>query len=156
MPNPTLGHRALGRFAHRSPTAILLPVMILAAISTPRLAPAQAGSPRPIVVALPDVFPEVEARSLIVRTPERDMVVLRDDGTTSQTLLMSLSLLETLRTDEPRPEAGQVIPITGFAVRRAPSEDKRRKVEATLRRLREAPPTRVGDLGPGRWIPLPG
>jgi hypothetical protein len=155
MPRPTLFPRARGR--NLSKVAILTALIgIVQSGAAPAETLGQDGPSRPVVVAVPEIFPAVEARSMIVRTPKQDVIVFRGEDMTVEAYVMAMALLEMLRDEDPRPEAGQLIPITGFAVRRPPSERRRKEAESALRSLRGAPLTQIGDLGAGRWIPLPG
>jgi hypothetical protein len=153
MMRPTHGRTSA---AHR-----LLPVFVLAAVAAalPVLAhPLAAQAYRQTVVAIPEVFPEVEARSVLVRTPERDVVLLRDGDDAPDALLMATALLRQLNTEHgaPDPGTGQMIPITGFVVTRAPGPGQRRRVEDAIRRVRAAPVSDLGSVGPARWIEYPG
>jgi hypothetical protein len=117
-------------------------------------ASAQANEETPVFVALPETFPDLDARALIVRERGRDVVVLDPDEATAEALTMSLFLLGRVRELHPLGERGQVIPVTGFVMTRPPSAEHRRRIAGTLARLQAAPTTRVGNLGPGRWVRL--
>lgn len=135
-----------------------VPLMLLALVAlslTPRSAGAQAPEAPPIFVAVPETFPGLDARALIVREPGRDVIVLDPDAATADALTMSLFLLGRVRELHPVGERGQLIPVTGFVMTRPPSVEHRRRIAGTLARLEAAPTTTVGNLGPGRWVSLP-
>lgn len=137
-----------------SPLALVALVALLPSL-TGTLA---AQTPPPTVVAIPQVFPDVEARSVLVRTPGLDVVLLRDEDGAPDALLMATALLGKLRSEQgaPEPGTGQMIPITGFVVTREPNEGERRRVEDAIRRVRAAPLSDLGSVGPARWIEYPG
>jgi hypothetical protein len=112
-------------------------------------------SPEPArrtVVAVPDVFPDVEARALVVRTGQRDVVLLRASDATPTTLLMSLSVLGRLRGTEPGSGRAQMIPVTGYVVTGEPRPSVLRGLETALTTLQDAPTTSLGSFGAGRWV----
>jgi hypothetical protein len=134
---------------------LLVPI-IAALLVTPIAAAAQDANASPVFVAVPDVFPDLEARALIVREPGRDIVVLDPEEATTEALAMALFLLGNLRERNPDPSGGELIPITGFAMTRPPSGGHLRRIAGTLKRLEVAPTAPVGNLGPGRWVRLLG
>jgi hypothetical protein len=109
---------------------------------------------RPTLLALPDRFPVGDASSMLLRTPERDVVVLRTSDLSVDALVMALSLLRRIEEREPAPAAGQIIPITGYSVLARPTDAVRRRLEEELLSLERAPAAMLGDLGSGRWIRL--
>ena len=134
-----------------------LPLLALAVLlAAPPAARAQHSVAAPVFVAVPEVFPDLDARAFIVRERGRDIVVLDPAGATTEALAMSLFVLGSLRERFPEPTEGELIPITGFAMTRAPSGEHLRRIVGTLKRLEAAPTTAVGNLGPGRWVRLVG
>jgi hypothetical protein len=110
------------------------------------------------VVAMPDVFPDVASRSLLVRTPGLDVVLLRDDDEAADALLMATELLAKLRAEHPAVPVGtgQMVPITGFVITREPGPGQRQRADAAIRRVRGAPRAELGSVGQARWIDYPG
>ncbi len=103
-------------------------------------------------VAIPAVFPAIEARALLIREPGRDVVLLRQEDALPETLAMALAVLQRVREANPRPEQGQMIPITGFAITDPGAPLYMRSLGAVLARLASSEVSEVGNLGPGRWI----
>ena len=114
-------------------------------------APVQAQS-RPILVAVPDEFPPIDARAAVLRSGDRDMVLLPPDGVTVDALAGSLIALRHARGRNPTPKTGEMIPVTGFAALESRDTDELRELERLLDRLERQPTTTVGDLGSGRWV----
>jgi hypothetical protein len=138
----------------------LIPLIALAWVTTalPSSSGCLAAQVRPqTVVAIPEVFPDVESRSLLVRTPGLDVVLLRDDDDAADALLMATALLSKLRAERPHLDAGtgQMVPITGFVITRAPGPGQRRQVDDAVRRVRAAPLAELGSVGRARWIDYP-
>jgi len=123
----------------------------LAASHAPDLS-AQSG--RATFLAIPESFPSIDARALIVRTPERDVVLLRADEATPEALAMCLLALRKVGERSPAPVQGQLIPVTGYALTTELEPRQRERLEAELARLGTQPVTRVGTFGPGRWMPI--
>lgn len=113
---------------------------------------AQASSRTGVFIAIPETFPDLDARALLVREPGRDVVVLRDAEADAETLAMALLVLERIRLEAPRPTQGQMIPITGFVFRSPIGVEDRRRLERTISELRTRPMSRIGTLGSGQWI----
>lgn len=148
----------------RGPASVTLRVVrflalaVLTGLAPAVTQPLSAQAHRPTVVAIPDAFPDVEARSVLVRTAERDVVLLRDGHDTPDALLMATALLRKLSSEggAPKPGTAQMIPITGFVVLRDPAPGHRRRVEDAIRRVRVAPVSDLGSVGLARWIEYPG
>jgi hypothetical protein len=118
----------------------------------PAEATAQSGVRGGVFVAIPEVFPDVDARAVIIRENGKDVILLRSQETTPEALSMSLVALRRVRRDHPEPQNGQMIPIVGFVTTTPMSEEHLKDMEATLARLRARPISRVGNLGAGQWI----
>ena len=130
-------------------TPVLLAVAVLTLL--PGLANAQATS---TVVAVPDHFPELDARAMVLRGGARDIILLHPAEATVEALAHALFALQRAREDDPDPRYGQIIPITGFATVRPFAARLVRRLERTLSDLSDRPTVRIGSLGPGRWIGL--
>lgn len=115
------------------------------------------GQPAPgIFVAIPDAFPEVDARAVVVRTQGRDIVLMKESDASAATLAMSLVALSRVREAHPRTRHQQIIPITGYVFTKPLNDEYRLRLEHTLTRLASEPVRHVGNLGPGRWTRLEG
>ena len=137
----------------RAPLA--LPALLLLFAWGLSTAPPAAGqTSRATFVALVDEFPDLDARALVVRDRLRDVVVLRPSDATPETLAMALFVLARARNRDPSPDAGQMLPITGFTLTAELSVRRHSRMTQALARLERRPSTRVGTLGTGRWIRL--
>lgn len=138
------------------PIAWLLGLLLALAAATPLRVDAQAASPT--FIAIPDAFPEIDARAIVVMEPGVNLVLLREDEATVDALGMALLVLRDAREAGRTPEAGQgfMIPITGFVVTREVQGRPRQRLEEALRRLATAEAVDLGSLGPGRRIPYVG
>ena len=134
-------------------TALCAGVLVGLAAFAPMSLAGQAG-PEGTFVAVPDAFPPVEARAVVVREGRREVILLRDDEATIDALSIALLVLKRARERDPSPGHGQMIPITGFAMTQVAQGEELRRLEGVLRRLAAAPIRRVGNLGPGRWVRL--
>ena len=94
-------------------------------------------------VALPESFPDVDARLVVLREPGRDIVILNPKEANVETLGVGLMLLRRLRRETPMPSVGQMVPVTGFAMRRELTNRQRDIYDFIARTLREQgyPPT---------------
>lgn len=132
----------------------LFMLFVLSILGVPSSGTAQNRGGENTFLAIPDAFPDVDARAIVVREPGRDVILLRDSELTAEAVAMSLLVLQKVRTSHPRPEQGQMIPITGFAVTDPPAGEYRDRLEAALRHLQRAQVGEMGSLGSGRWIRL--
>ena len=137
------------------PLTRFLAVVFATLLSLPSVARAQSTVGARTVIALPERFPDIEARALLVRQPGRDVVVLKAADAPPETLAMSLALLDRMRVQDPEPEEGQLIPITGYVVTVPLGRAQLQRIRQTLSDLRSAPEVSVGNLGRGRWVPYP-
>ncbi|HET9947746.1 MAG TPA: hypothetical protein VFQ22_02355 [Longimicrobiales bacterium] len=134
--------------------AVLGALLIVGLALAPASVLAQTPSDHPLFLALPERFPELDARVVLIREPSRDVVVLNPADATPEALFTGLRLLRRFR-DRPRPPGeGQMIPITGFVVPPALYEADRARLERYLAELRGRPVTGLGTLGAGRWLAL--
>jgi len=113
-----------------------------------------AAQGTPVFVAIPETFPNVDARVLLVREPGREIVVLNPASAGVDELTTGLSLLARLRRERGPATRGQMIPIVGYAGTLNVSHERRARLEAALTDLRRRPLANVGSLGRGRWVRL--
>jgi hypothetical protein len=102
---------------------------------------------------MPEDFPDLDARAVLMLEPGRDIVILDASDAGPETLDVALGVLERMQRDHPRPaDRGQLVPITGFVYRGTLDADERAALEEALAELKERPLVNVGNLGPGRWM----
>ena len=143
----------------RAWTTVLL---ALVAVALPLGSPgvAQHGG-RPVVVLIPDVFPQVtfagapqgEARLMIVREPGKtDIIVLNPAHATPDAMGAALVLLRRHRTMFPDPARPTSVQVTEFP----PLSNRRSHAafSALLRRLQAQPHAPAARFGRGRQIQL--
>jgi hypothetical protein len=132
---------------------VLLGLLLCAFVAPASPVAAQASDAPPVFLALPQSFPDIDARAVVLRETGRDIVLLREEDASAETLEVALRILERMRRDHPRPEGrGQMIPITGFVYRAPLEPDLRQAREEAIAELRERPLANVGNLGRGRWM----
>jgi hypothetical protein len=138
----------------RSPFITLLAATLLtvAALAAPIPLAGQGTGPRPLFVAIPEVFPDVDARAVVVRETAREIVLLRAADATAETLDVALALLRRVRERPVGPGRAVMLPITGFVVTNPPGAAVRERLDEALARLKAQPLARIGTLGPGRSI----
>jgi len=135
--------------------AALAALLVVAAASTPRALEGQASDRVPLFLAIPESFPDVDGRVVLLREPGRDIVLLRADDATPETLSVALRLLRRLNASTPRRERqGQMVPVTGYALRSTLEPAERERLDTALSRLKERPLAQVGSLGSGRSMPF--
>ncbi len=136
------------------PKIVAIAVLAVAAlvVAFPLSVLGQGASRQSVFVAIPEVFPDVDARAVIIRERGQDVVLLREDEATPEALAMSLVVLSRVREQHPRPENGQMIPIVGFVLTSPLSEAYRARLVAMLARLERRPASTLGNLGRGRWV----
>ncbi len=111
----------------------------------------------PLFLVMPQSFPDVDGRFVLLREPGRDLVLLRDTDATPETLSVALRVLGRLNATTPRREReGQMVPVTGYALTVPLSNDERTRLDAALVRLKSRPVAAIGNLGLGRSMPLAG
>lgn len=138
---------------HRRSTMIgkrLACLLALAAATTPAVSAQDA--PGAVLVAIPEAFPAIDARAIVMRDGTREVILLRADEATPEALAMSLSVLERSRTRPVAPETGEMIPIIGFALDAPLPARARSRLESALARLERQPLSSIGSFGAGRWI----
>lgn len=124
--------------------------LLLALAGAPPLA-AQNAASGPIFVAVPEAFPDLDARAVVIREPGRSILVLRPDGLEPEALAAALRVLRQVAQKPLEPGRGQMIPITGFVLPDLGDVDRRR-LAGVLGQLSRMPLSNVGNLGRGRWI----
>jgi hypothetical protein len=132
---------------------VLLAILQLQASLSPRPAAAQGNGTPPVFLALLDVYPDVDGRVLLLREPEREIIVLAATAT-PEDLTVAMNLLARFRRQHGPPESGRghMIPIVGYAPPPALSVERRATLEAALAQLSARPFANVGNLGRGRWM----
>lgn len=133
--------------------AVLLGLVALLGVTAPTPLAGQRSGSTPIFLALPETFPNVDARVVLMREPGRDIVVLKSGDAEPETLQVALLLLRRMTREHPvSPDRGQLIPITGFVPRAELDPDERVRLEEALSDLGERPLANIGNLGLGRWM----
>ena len=125
--------------------------LVVALASILIAAPASAQN-RAVIVVVPDAFPAIDARAIVLRERDRDVLLLPPDGADVDALAVSLDALRRARQREASPSVGEMIPITGFAVTAEAAPGERARLSRVLERLERQPTTSIGDFGSGRWI----
>lgn len=149
---PRAGPRVRSLHARSGLTALALTSLLLSCgIVTPLTA--QTRGEAPLFVAIPETFPDVDARAVVIREPGREVVLLRADEADPQALASALRVLAKARENALPAGRGQLIPITGFAFPAGIADEERSRLDALLAQLRQRPISNVGNLGPGRWLP---
>lgn len=135
-------------------TALALVVLLL-----PAAVSAQSAAPRPTYVAVPDDFPDVgvETSAVLMRTADMDVILLEAQDADPEQLAAAVDLLGRLRSEGEPPDASkmQLLPIVGFVVGEEGKAEKVGRMRSLLARLEHQPRVRIGNLGQGRWIPVP-
>ena len=107
-------------------TAVLLGFLTVGLVVTASGAAAQASPSAPVFLAMPQEFPDLDARAVLMLEPGRDIVVLDREDAGPETLDVALGVLERMRRDHPRQaDRGQLVPITGFVYRGTPAPPDR-------------------------------
>jgi hypothetical protein len=132
---------------------VLTGLVALLSITSPSHLTGQEPGTRPIFLALPQAFPDIDARVVLMREPGRDIVVLDASDASPETLDVALLLLRRVGRERSAPtERGQMIPITGFVPRAELTHQRREHLSTALAELRERPLANVGNLGRGHWM----
>lgn len=130
-----------------------LGLVAIVALASPRWAVTQGPSERPVFLAMPQTFPELDARVVLMREPGRDIVILRENDADPNALRVALMLMKRLdRENPPGSDHTQIVPVTGFAGGADLEPERRAVLEAALADLRRQPLANVGNLGWGRWM----
>lgn len=112
-------------------------------------------SARRAVVAIPDNFPETDAKALVIRYADPavgDVILLRRSDATPTILGAAFRLLTRLRATDPTPLADEVTSIAGAAQARGNRTAAAAYWNNVLARVHARPTARIGNLGAGRWI----
>jgi hypothetical protein len=139
------------RTQNRAIALALVSMLPLAAAVSPTPLAAQAETP-PLFLAMPDAYPDVDGRVMLLREPGREIVFL-SDAATPEDLGVAVRLLARFRRErgEPQQGRGDMIPIVGIVTPRL-DEARRTRLEEVFVELRSRPVTNVGNLGRGRWM----
>ena len=117
------------------------------------LADAGAQSPTSgVFLAVPQAFPDIDARAIVVRERGKEVVLLRHDDATPEVLDAALAVLRRVRDDRLPSGQGQMIPITGFVRGSSLPPERRTPLEDALDALARRPVTSVGRYGLGQWV----
>jgi len=138
---------------HRSTSPTLAATLVGMALATAAPTPGMAqGQGRvPLVLAIPESFPDVEGRVVLLREPGRDVVLLRATDATPETLSVALTLRRRLDATTPRREQqGQMVPVTGYARRIPLVAEEQERLSAVLAELEARETVSLGRLGRGR------
>jgi len=102
---------------------------------------------------MPETFPDLEARVVLMREPGRDIVILHEGDADPNALRVALMLMRRLdRETPPAADRTQIVPITGFAGGPELDPERRDVLEGALAELQRQPMANVGNLGWGRWM----
>jgi len=125
----------------------------LGGAAAPHHVTAQEGSSAPIFFALPEAYPDVDGRVLLLREPGREIIVLAQ-AATPEDLAVALNMLHRFRRERGQPEQGRghMVPIVGYAPLPTLAAEERARLQASLDDLRARPLANVGSLGRGRWM----
>jgi hypothetical protein len=133
----------------------LLVLLAVGALGSAKPVAGQARDGTPVFLAIPEAFPEVEGRVVLLREPGRDIILLRESDAIPETLGVALDVLRRLGDRVPRRDRqAQMVPVTGYALTQPIASEQRDRLEAMVRRLRERPVTHLGNLGFGRSMPF--
>ena len=138
---------------HRSLALTIYTLLALGVSAAPASLAAQGSGTTPIFLALPDEYPNVDGRVLLLREPSREIVVVAQTAT-PEDLTVALRMLERFRRERGQPTAGrgQMIPIVGYAPDPVLEMVERTRLDAALADLKARPFANVGNLGRGRWM----
>lgn len=122
-------------------------------------APAAAQRPDgPVIVAITDTLPSRDARAVLMRYPRgshRDIIILKRDEASVELLGGVLAMLEQRRVKGRKDAQQEVVTIQGVAIDAVPAAILP-VLKATLELLSKQPEARIGNLGRGRWLQMPG
>lgn len=128
-------------------------LLVLSTLASPAGVAGQADPP--LFLAIPETFPDVDGRVVLLRESGRDVVLLRQDDATPETLSIALGLLGRLDERAPRRAGlGQMVPITGYKLTRPLDPDRLAELDAALSQLKSRPVAPMGNLGFGRSMPF--
>jgi hypothetical protein len=112
----------------------------------------------PVIIAITDTLPSRDARAVVMRyprEPHRDIIILKGDDASVELLGGALAMLEQRRGKGRKDAQQEVVTIQGVAIDAVPAK-MLPVLKATLERLSEQPVVRIGNLGRGRWLQMPG
>lgn len=133
---------------------VLTVLTVLTTLATPAGAAGQGTVP--LFLAIPETFPDVDGRVVLLRESGRDLVLLRRDDATPETLSVALGLLDRLDVRTPRRQGqGQMVPITGYKLSTPIDPERIAELTVVLTELEDRPVARLGNLGLGRSMRFP-
>jgi hypothetical protein len=133
---------------------LLLGLLSFAAGLAPQAVAGQRSDSLPVVLTIPETFPDVDARVVLMREGDRDIVVLDASDAEPETLSVALMILRRAQNERPSVPRGRgyMIPITGYASRGELTQERRAWLQEVLDELKARPLSNVGNLGMGRWL----
>lgn len=135
--------------------AMLMTLLAVAAFAGPSTLASQEPDRVPLFLAIPESFPDVDGRVVLLREPGRDIVLLRNSDATVETLTVGLHLLIRLNERVPRrPGQGQMVPITGYVQTQPLNGADYALLDDALTQLKARPVASIGNLGRGRSMPF--
>jgi hypothetical protein len=130
-------------------------LLTLAALASPASLAAQSSDGVPLFLAMPETYPDVDGRVVLLRERGRDIVLIRESDATAETLSIALVLLRRLNESTPRRDRqAQMVPVTGYHLTTPIGPGRRARLEEALTRLEERPLSHLGNLGFGRVLQL--
>lgn len=122
--------------------------------------PLAAQQPRATVrIAVPDSFPaRSQPPALLLRSgtdPLNPVILLNKAKLDEQVIAAALVAADVVRRQSIEPRQTQVIALATFKRARPLSAHAHAVAADYLRQLRTRPVTRIGNIGPGRWIQVP-
>jgi hypothetical protein len=133
--------------------SIVLVALVLTAPATHSL---HAQATGPVSVAIPDRFPEIDASAVVIREGPRDVILLKGEEASPETLFIALGVLRRARAERPVPSVGEMIPVLGYALSAVLKRDDRDRLETLLHRVGGAEPRDLGPWGLGRLVRMSG
>lgn len=135
-----------------APAIVVL--LVLTALTMPAGLAGQENVP--LFLAIPETFPDVDGRVVLLRESGRDVVLLRQGDATPETLSIALGLLKRLNVRTPRRERqGQMVPITGYKLTTPINPERIAELAVVLTELEDRPVAGLGNLGFGRSMRFP-
>jgi len=132
----------------------LVILLVLTAVAMPAGVAGQESVP--LFLAIPEAFPDVDGRVVLLRESGRDVVLLRTTDATPETLSVALGLLGRLNARVPRRERqGHMVPITGYHLTTPIDPERLAELAVVLAELQDRPLAGLGNLGLGRSMPFP-
>lgn len=122
---------------------------------TSRTGPGSDDSP---ILALADSMPMKGARAIVLFRAQptgRNIIVLPGQSARAVDVGAALALLARLQREHAGDNNSVVVPVSGMTPTRPIAGARVAAWDAILRRARERPVSRLGNIGAGRWLELP-